>query len=244
MFDFLLDETGLYIILTIIGIVVAVIVPTLLYLRQRQKKALSYEILSSTNLFSHVREDIKRDLKISYKDKPIEKLHLIIVRILNEGNMQIESKDYDRPISFSFGKEGQILTAEIVKTYPDSLHPSLKIEERKVELEKTLLNGGDLIVLKMLVDKFNKIEVDWRIAGVKQILEHHEGKGRLWFWLISSIAPMIIAFFALGYYQIHGILVSASVVGSLYLAAMFFFLFGFVIDYLHTKTREKYASMV
>jgi len=154
--------------------VIAILVSISLYLKQRRRKMLSYEIVSRTPLLS-IEEEIKGVLKILYEGEPVQQVHLIVTTIMNSGNTPILVNEYERPISLGFGEEAQILTAEIAKTQPDSLRASTSIEDDKVTLQPTLLNGGDSITLKMLVSKFDgEITVDGRIVGVKEIQESRE----------------------------------------------------------------------
>ena len=163
--------------------IIAILVSISLYLKQRRRKILSYEIVSRTPLLS-MEEEIKGTLKILYDGQPVERVHLIVVKIINSGNVPILSTEYERPISLSLGEEARVLTAEVSKTYPDSLKASVTIEENKIVLAKTLLNGGDSVTLKMLVSKYGrKINVDGRIIGVKEISQRRE-----------RFVPYIIAF--------------------------------------------------
>jgi hypothetical protein len=244
MIEFMLNQTEEYIIATIIGLA-TVLIPVFLYLHPHEKKALSCQILSSTNLFSNVRGDIKRDLKISYKDKPIEQLHLIAVRILNSGNVQIVATDYERPISFSFGKDSRILTAEIVKTHPEhaNLHPSLIADEQKAVLEKTLLNSGDSIILKMAVSNFSKLELDYRIAGVKQIEEFRENnRGTLVGIASGCVAAFVIGYFLSIYIASTGILLPLPLDFALIIVGLGCMITGGVLIFYDYRKKEKYED--
>lgn len=155
---------------------VAIVVPILIYLKQRQRKALSYEILSRTPLLS-IEEEVKGKLKILFNNNPAQDVHLVVVRIINSGNVQIVSDDYERPVSLDFGENTQIFTTEVSDANPKSLRPNVNIENTKVVLEPVLLNSRDSITLKMLVGQFDsqkQISVDGRIAGVKDIRKSGE----------------------------------------------------------------------
>jgi len=137
-------------------------------MRQRRSKSISYEILSCTPLLS-VKEEIKNGLQILFNDRPVRQVHLVLVRIFNSGNMPIPSKDYEQPISLGFGEQSRILTAEITEKNPGDLPALIDHEEGRVKLEPTLLNQGDAITLKMLVNEYDNITVEGRIVGVKKI---------------------------------------------------------------------------
>lgn len=147
------------------------------FLKQRRKKALSYEILSQTPLLS-VKEEVKGKVEILFDKKPVQQVHLVEIRLVNSGNVPIKAEEFERPINLSFGEEAQIFTAEVAETTPKSLRAKVVIEKKIVVLQPTLLNEGDSIKLKMLVAKFAKVNLDGRIVGVKEISEFIEKKTR------------------------------------------------------------------
>jgi len=168
MWGILSDPTCQFIIVILLTIA-AIVVSVIIYLKQRQRRSLSYEIVSATPLLS-VEEDIKKDLQISYKGKPVEQVHLVMIKILNSGSLPIPSKDYEQPITLSFGNQTKILTAEIAETNPDSLEASIDASDRHAILVPALLNQKDFITIKMLVTKYrSEPNVSGRIIGVKEI---------------------------------------------------------------------------
>lgn len=153
--------------------VVAIILPLLLFLIQFfwiGRKALSYNISSQTPLLN-IQEKDKWDIQILFNKKPVQDVHLIEIDVFNSGYQEIRPGDYERPISFNFGENTQILSAEKSKVSPESLKPSIKIEEgTKVLLDPILLNPKDSITIKMLVSQYkNRPTPNVRIAGVKNI---------------------------------------------------------------------------
>lgn len=167
MFDILRDPMWQF-VAVILGIL-AILISYILYRKQGQKKALEYEIISSTPLLS-MEEEVKGKLQILFDEEPVKQVHLIQVMIFNSGNVPILSTDFKRPVGVSFGKEAQILTAEVAEVNPDSLDVSTEIKGDEVVLVPTLLNQGDSVKLKMLVSRFGgQIAVDGRIVGVKDI---------------------------------------------------------------------------
>ena len=152
-----------------VGVVLVIIIPLILYLVQRRRKVLSWEIISNTPLLS-IEEEIRGNLQVLFDGKPVQDVQLIIVEIINSGNVSIKSTDYERPISLDFGENAHILTAEVTETTPDNLDVSIDIEGTKVLLNPTLMNGKDSIAIKTIVSQFNdKITVEGRIVGVKEV---------------------------------------------------------------------------
>jgi len=154
-------------------------------MRQRRSKSISYEVLSCTPLLS-VKEEIKSNLQILYKSKPVQQVHLVLVRIFNSGNMPIPTKDYEQPISLSFGEQSKILTAEIAEKEPGNLPASIARGETGIILEPTLLNRADSVTLKMLVNEYDDITIDGRVVGVKEIKQSSSRIRRLTYYAIAG----------------------------------------------------------
>ena len=72
---------------------VAIIISIILWRTQRRRKALSYDIISRAPLLS-VDDEIKGKLKIYFDGKPVQDIHLVLVKIINSGNVPIVSTDY------------------------------------------------------------------------------------------------------------------------------------------------------
>jgi len=161
----------------------AIVISILLYWMQRRRKVLSYEIVSRTPLLS-VEEEVKGKLQILFDGSPVQDVHLVIIKVMNSGNMPIVSADYERQVRIAFGENTRILTAEVSETSPDNLEASVSLESKAVVLAPILLNSGDSITVKMLVSQFDReISVDGRIVGVKTI--KRAGEGRVQYYILT-----------------------------------------------------------
>jgi len=81
--------------------------------------------------------------------RALEKVSLVLVKIINSGNAPIKAEDYEREITLSFGEKAQVLTCS-EETEPKDLRTPTVIEGNKVRLEKVLFNRGDWTKLKIL----------------------------------------------------------------------------------------------
>ena len=169
-----------------------VIVAAVIYFLQKQKKKLAYRILSRTSLLS-VQEEIKKDIEILYKKKPVNEVQLVIFKFLCLGNISIKSDDYETPITINLGEEAQILSAQIIDKKPHDLQTSIKLEDNRVVLQQCLLNQDDTITIRILATEIDpEIKVEGRIAGVKKIEEISEdSKAALALYVIGFIAAVI-----------------------------------------------------
>lgn len=149
--------------------VIAILVAVLIYLKQKQKKKISYKILSRTSLLS-VEEAIEKEVEILYKGQKIKQVQLIILQITNSGTLPVKREDFDVPLSIKFEKETKLLSATILEKEPKDLEISLDVNENSVILPPFLLNPDDNFSIKILASKVDKdLKIEGRIVGVKKI---------------------------------------------------------------------------
>jgi hypothetical protein len=164
--DFWQDPTFQFIILAAIAII-TIIITVVLYWKQRQKKKLSFALLS-TPLLS-VKNEIKKKVQILYDGKPVDQVHLAVVKIINPGNTLIEKKDYETPIILDFGKDSEILSGSMTEAEPKGLKPTWRTQGSAMTIEPLLLNSGDNFTFNLLVKGYEDMSITGRIAGVKEI---------------------------------------------------------------------------
>src|SRR5690349_9371986 len=80
-------------VLTLVGVVL-----TLWGWRHRPKRALAYQILSQAPLVT-VADDLQGRISITLDGHTIDSAALVLVKILNNGNMAIRHDEFERPIS-------------------------------------------------------------------------------------------------------------------------------------------------
>lgn len=187
MIEFFRDPLWQFIgaLLTLVTIAISIFV----FVKERAKKAVTYQIHSFYRFLS-ISEKEKGDFRVLYKGNEIQDLFLISLQIANTGNMPIASKDFERPIVFTFGESSKIFSVEVIATQPKTLSAELSIKNNKVVLSPLLLNSGDVIDIKCLVTspQLDKIAADGRIIGVKEIVEKRVNIYRYLVWnLIGSI---------------------------------------------------------
>ena len=176
-------------------------------------KAFSYDVLSSTPVFNV--EEVKGKLQILFNGRQVEDPWLFILRLINTGNVPIESRDYEHPVTISFGEKAQILTAELTQTNPKRLTVQFNNDGTRVLIDPCLLNHGDWFTLRMLVARpsMEEMRIDGRIVGVKEIRKAPEIPRRYVALVISSfiligvggIASFVVYFAPLSVYTIYAI---------------------------------------
>ncbi len=169
---------------------VAIAISVALYFAQRQRKDVTYELLSNTPLLT-VREKGLGQLQLTYNGIPVDSPRLAVIRLTNNGNTSIATADYERPISFSFGEGATVLSSAITATSPDNLTIAVETVNNNVVLQPTLLNPSDSLTFKVLISgKDHDLRADGRIHGVHRI---HPSVERLWIdWVLFTIGLLLI----------------------------------------------------
>ena len=167
MIDYLRDPIWQFVgaLLTLATIAAAV----LIFRAQRNKKSLSYKVISDTRVLT-VDEEIAGEVEIIYGGMPVRNVNLCLLKIVNDGNVPVASADYERPLSFRFGDTCQILSAKIVNQSPQNLQPQSRYDATRFYLEPLLLNKKDSLTVKLLIAQYDSIvEPDARIIGVREV---------------------------------------------------------------------------
>ncbi|MBS1599515.1 MAG: hypothetical protein JST75_14915 [Bacteroidetes bacterium] len=157
--------------LTIVSIAVAIIVPFIIYLLQSKQKSLAYRLLVENKILSNT-EISEGRVKVTYDDREVNDIVLLIMQITNIGNIAIEKSDFDSSIIISFFDDCQVLSTEVIKKIPEDLEVVSISDINSITLKPLLLNSGDGIVYKILVSKRDyRVAVNARIKDVKKIVK-------------------------------------------------------------------------
>ncbi len=171
-------------ILTLIGVLVAISA----YIGRRRRKELRYRIVSATPLLSPG-EQVGHKVQVLFDGKPVEDVQVIVMEIMNSGNVPIRPADFERPLSFSFGDRAHVLLAEVLSTDPTALKPELQSGGRSIKIAPVLMNGDDWVRIKVLVARYgNHITPDSRVEGVKDVLPFRESRRLLWVVVLITVA--------------------------------------------------------
>lgn len=177
----------------ILGIL-AIIVTIILFFIQRRKKSLTYEIISRTSVLS-ASDEVSGKLQILYQGEAVRKVHLLVLKLANTGNVPITTLDYEREVSFMFTDCEKILSAELSEVQPPNLAAEIVTKEKSVSLKPILLNPGDSISLKLLISGFdNKIDIDGRVVGVKSISKRNETNSWSFILMLGGLTMASIGF--------------------------------------------------
>jgi hypothetical protein len=99
----------------------------------------------------------------------VDSLTLLILEFSNSGNLEIEEKDYNTPISVDFGDSAEILSAKVLEQFPGDLDIKLNNDKSLIKIKESLMNQGDYFRIHVLVSQYHHYSVQGRIAGVPRI---------------------------------------------------------------------------
>jgi hypothetical protein len=223
LFDILRDPMWQF-----VGVLVTIIVGVIsiiLVLKERNKKALSYELVSHASLLS-VEKEVKDKLSIAYEGKPISQLTLNLIRLINSGNTPITTTDFVRPPTILFDETSEIISAEVSERKPTGLEATVTHNSTQVTVKPTLLNGGDWFEIKILSSGQGKItSVKGRVVGVREIAHFAGHKG---LYMAVTMGGLLMAMIG----ELLGLLVSPP-------GWLLFFLGLAIFLYAWLKTRSK-----
>lgn len=148
----------------------------IIILLQNHRKSISCSVISISRLYPS-QQDSSKTLQVLSEGKNAQDPHIVLLRIMNSGNVPILPDDYERPILLRFSSKAELLSAEVVEAVPTNLSVKPEVKEKTIELPRILMNKRDGFTLKILVDRFDdSIDVASRIAGITHISLRHEGK--------------------------------------------------------------------
>lgn len=172
-----------------------------IWLLLKDRKGLGYQVNYSASLVS-VRDDVKSDIKIFYKDEsePLKNARIMELLFKNIGRQPIKRDEFDKPLALVFGEDARIISVEVEDESPAGLGVEFKIEGgNKVALEPLLLNSrerflygnGDQFSLKILGENVSDFSVEGRIEGVSKIELLHGDRIPIWIWVVGLVVIFI-----------------------------------------------------
>jgi hypothetical protein len=164
---------GDHLILTgiVISAVLAIVVPVLIYRRQRRVISIDYDIVADIRLIeSDAADSFGGRIKVTHNSHPVRHPRIVDVKVMNTGNTPVKAADYERPIVFQL--EGghpprdATLIGESTPNITGTLFESKPDPPRAISIQPALLNKGEWFTLRMLFDdKDSQVIGTHHIAG-------------------------------------------------------------------------------
>jgi hypothetical protein len=109
------------------------------------------------------------NLQITFQDRPLQKPYLLSARIENSGDLPIEERDIEGPVSMTF-MSARVITVEITGVHPAGLFATATNAEKTIIISHKLLNQGDWIAFDVLLDGDpDEPTISARISGIPSI---------------------------------------------------------------------------
>lgn len=145
----------------------AIAVSCWIYVRQRQRRRVSYQRLTSVEVLT-VKEHMAGRVTVLFDGNPVKSMHIITMKIWNSGSVPILATDFVEPLSLLVDSSAHLLSADIVSATPINLRPVVKTEGSLATVQPLLLNPSDSFVVKLLVQDGDDYVVPvGRIVGVR-----------------------------------------------------------------------------
>lgn len=164
---------NLEIIIAIIGFFLALL-GIILTIRSRQRKDISLAVLRSEST-TYVTQELRKDVKIYFKDQPVEKLNLIEIIFKNTGNTNIDGSQIfkNKPISIYTHEELRILHSLIIPTGREGIYPQIsKISDQEIKLNFDILKPNEIIRLRIYTTAdIEDLKIKGRIQEIEDLNE-------------------------------------------------------------------------
>jgi len=166
-------------VISLLVAVVAVVVSIWLYLRGKQRRAISCifdPIVAPIEIRSG--EALKGDLEIRYRGQPVDNIFLVRARLRSTGNLPIRRSHVIEPVTFTFGPEVTILREpRAIYQKPENLKIGWSLSyadsasrSNAVSLDFDLLNPKEELTVEFTCTGHSEIpKVTARIEGVREI---------------------------------------------------------------------------
>lgn len=177
---------------TVLGTLISVLVPVILYYANLSVRSVSFEVTSKTNLTSSL-NGIDA-LKVSINGKPLESAFLQVLSLTNTGNEPILPPDFEMPMRIKFDE--RVESAQIEDKKPKNLNVKYALNGNEIIIEPMLLNPYETFTIKAITGTDGNPVIDVRIAGISQVESSYpdEKKLALKFILVSTIFVLLIAY--------------------------------------------------
>ena len=138
-----LRENYQYIIATLLVISMILSIVKELYFIDKKPKLILF-VVNNKQIFDKKFIVKNADLKISYKEEPVENLSIVEMKIANKGEKVIDKNDWrEKTLKIYFKNLRMVLASSIISAKPDSLPIKVIKRENFIEIEKFLLRPDE-----------------------------------------------------------------------------------------------------
>jgi len=163
--DFIINESTKFIsnewrvLLPMSLSIFALTVSIYLYFCSKKKYDLTFTWLERSKI---------HDEEILLKYCSFNDIYGITFKIENSGTLPFEKNDFKKPIIINFGDDAKILDVKIVEKSKD-LEIEYNVNKNEIIINETFFNLEEFFIFETLVDNYTKLDIKFRISGIKTI---------------------------------------------------------------------------
>ena len=173
---------------TLLAAVAGIVVPIWLWRADLTSKSMQIRTISQTPLANQITQSVS-GLSVSLDGLPLENPYLTVIEITNTGSRPIQTADFEGDIEIASSEKSAIVRVQVTATSPQSLRPSVGLENGNARIKALLLNPNDAITLSILSkNQAPSFSARARIAGVSTIEFETTPKSRR---LVSSTSAKL-----------------------------------------------------
>jgi len=177
----------------------SLLVPVVIYLKQRSKKEISYTVYDNIPLLN-IKAGIKENFEVSYRGIPVQDATLLRINIRNAGNFPIEETDFIDPIKLDFGKDATVIFFHIASNPPNILSQYTKSlsGEGYITFKPRLFNKRYEITVTAMITGFSgHVKAEGLIKGVNSIRNVKFPLNTISSWKMALISSLYTCVFSL-----------------------------------------------
>jgi len=136
----------------------------------RKPKRIYYEVAADQALMSRGSKQGWADLSVSYAGEIVAEPRIVTIRFRNAGKVELRTDDYEEPLEVVVSR-GRVVAAYLVfqadgEPNSERVQPARQ-DDGQVTAPPMLLNPGDLLECRLLIDGHVVTNVRGRLAGFK-----------------------------------------------------------------------------
>ena len=182
--EFLHDPFLLMVCSGVLGLLIGLYI----HAREFPRKELTFRVLHSKKVKAHTitRRLGQVTMVLSGRGRVRSGVYEIEVKVRNTGRAPIEHSHFGMPVTINFGRYASVLAATVSKASPGYLPVSCSHDGKSARVVFTLLNRGNWVRVKVLVQDPSFVKVVAHVAGTKRIYSMDDSLG------LGSVKPALL----------------------------------------------------
>jgi len=183
-------------LITLVMTVVSVAVPVWLWQADLSSKSLSVKLVTLVPLQPKEQESIP-GMEISIDGSRLEKPHLVVFQIQNNGRKPILASDFESPLDIRLESKTSIVRSGVTKKSPKDIETTIKNEQQRISLKPALLNPKDTIEITTITSgAIPLFTTKARVVGISNVsmedsTKEKPGKTKLALLFSGSFACLV-----------------------------------------------------